>query len=155
VPISPHPPARLASRQPSQSKSRKAWNLTPRSADSRRVSRSRFSLELPACSGLEASTAPKRHNNPHTPLAVLLRHSFKRFCSSSNMFKRSFASKDRVGKISKPAKRSFNEKKQKMLEKMDSPMDERYHDRRRRQQDEKLTSPSLVSRRLSPAQSSL
>jgi len=41
------------------------------------------------------------------------------------MFKRSFASKDRVGKVTKPAKRSFNENlKQKMLEKMDSPMAE-------------------------------
>jgi hypothetical protein len=39
------------------------------------------------------------------------------------MFKRSFASKDRVGKVVKPAKRSFNESlKQKMLEKVDSPM---------------------------------
>jgi hypothetical protein len=39
------------------------------------------------------------------------------------MFKRSFASKDRVGKITKTPKRSFNEKQQaKMLEKMDSPM---------------------------------
>jgi hypothetical protein len=39
------------------------------------------------------------------------------------MFKRSFASKDRVGKVTKPAKRSFNDNlKQKMLEKMDSPM---------------------------------
>jgi hypothetical protein len=39
------------------------------------------------------------------------------------MFKRSFAAKDRVGKVTKPAKRSFSEGlKQKMLEKMDSPM---------------------------------
>jgi len=39
------------------------------------------------------------------------------------MFKRSFASKDRAGKISKPAKRSFREEvKQKMLEKVDSPV---------------------------------
>jgi hypothetical protein len=38
------------------------------------------------------------------------------------MFKRSFASKDRVGKITKTPKRSFNEKQQaRMLEKMDSP----------------------------------
>jgi len=64
------------------------------------------------------------------------------------MFKRSFASKDRVGKLSKPAKRSFNEKQQKMLEKMDSPMDERYHNRRRRLQDEELTS---LSHSLSPS----
>jgi len=69
------------------------------------------------------------------------------------MFKRSFASKDRVGKISKPAKRSFNEKQQKkMLEKMDSPMDERYADHHpRRRKHEVLTSlspslsPSLTS----------
>ena len=58
------------------------------------------------------------------------------------MFKRSFASKDRVGKITKPAKRSFNEKQQKMLEKMDSPMVERYRGRARMRQDEELTSPS-------------
>jgi hypothetical protein len=39
------------------------------------------------------------------------------------MFKRSFASKDRAGKITKPAKRSFREEvKQKMLEKVDSPV---------------------------------
>jgi hypothetical protein len=39
------------------------------------------------------------------------------------MFKRSFSTKDRVAKVSKPAKRSFNDNlKQKMLEKMDSPM---------------------------------
>lgn len=41
------------------------------------------------------------------------------------MFKRSFASKDRVGKVTKQPKRSFRENiqaKQKMFEKMDSPM---------------------------------
>lgn len=39
------------------------------------------------------------------------------------MFKRSFASKDRAGKNTKPAKRSFREEvKQKMLEKVDSPV---------------------------------
>jgi hypothetical protein len=39
------------------------------------------------------------------------------------MFKRSFASKDRVGKATKLSKRSFREEtKKKMLEKMDSPM---------------------------------
>ena len=39
------------------------------------------------------------------------------------MFKRSFASKDRAGKITKPAKRSFREEvKQKMLEKVDNPV---------------------------------
>jgi hypothetical protein len=39
------------------------------------------------------------------------------------MFKRSFASKDRAGKITKPAKRSFRETtKQKMLERLDSPI---------------------------------
>jgi len=39
------------------------------------------------------------------------------------MFKRSFASKDRAGKITKPAKRSFREEvKQKMLDKVDSPV---------------------------------
>jgi hypothetical protein len=39
------------------------------------------------------------------------------------MFKRSFASKDRAGKITKPVKRSFREEvKQKMLEKVDSPV---------------------------------
>ena len=38
------------------------------------------------------------------------------------MFKRSFSSKDRVGKTSKPSKRSFrDEARQRMLEKMDSP----------------------------------
>jgi len=112
------------------------------SADSRKVPRSRFSLEYPGCSGLEASTAPARHQNPYAPLAVLLRRSFKRFRSSPNMFKRSFTSKDRVGKLSKPAKRSFNEKQQKMLEKMDSPMVERYRGRPRMRQGEELTSPS-------------
>jgi len=49
------------------------------------------------------------------------------------MFKRSFASKDRAGKISKPSKRSFREEvKQKMLEKLDSPKSE-------------STSPNLTS----------
>lgn len=39
------------------------------------------------------------------------------------MFKRSFASKDRAGKITKPAKKSFREEvKQRMLEKVDSPV---------------------------------
>jgi hypothetical protein len=43
------------------------------------------------------------------------------------MFKRSFASKDRAGKITKPSKRSFRDdvKKQKMLERLDSPKSER------------------------------
>jgi len=42
------------------------------------------------------------------------------------MFKRSFASKDRAGKITKPAKRSFREEaKQRMLERLDSPKSER------------------------------
>jgi hypothetical protein len=41
------------------------------------------------------------------------------------MFKRSFASKDRAGKITKPAKRSFRDDvKQKMLERLDSPKSE-------------------------------
>lgn len=39
------------------------------------------------------------------------------------MFKRSFASKDRVGKLTKPSKRSFREStKQKLAESLDSPM---------------------------------
>ncbi|KAF2432832.1 hypothetical protein EJ08DRAFT_695232 [Tothia fuscella] len=41
------------------------------------------------------------------------------------MFKRSFASKDRAGKITKPSKRSFRDDvKQKMLERLDSPKTE-------------------------------
>jgi hypothetical protein len=49
------------------------------------------------------------------------------------MFKRSFASKDRAGKITKPAKRSFREEaKQRMLERLDSPKSE-------------STSPNLTS----------
>jgi hypothetical protein len=49
------------------------------------------------------------------------------------MFKRSFASKDRAGKITKPSKRSFrDEVKQKMLERLDSPKSE-------------STSPNLTS----------
>jgi hypothetical protein len=71
------------------------------------------------------------------------------------MFKRSFASKDRAGKITKPAKRSFREEvKQKMLEKVDSPVkSERwvYSLRDRPQCDPNLTyrhsstSPNLTS----------
>jgi len=49
------------------------------------------------------------------------------------MFKRSFASKDRAGKITKPSKRSFRaEAKQRMLERLDSPKSE-------------STSPNLTS----------
>jgi len=49
------------------------------------------------------------------------------------MFKRSFASKERVGKITKPSKRSFREEaKQRMLERLDSPKSE-------------STSPNLTS----------
>jgi hypothetical protein len=51
---------------------------------------------------------------------------FKRFFSSSTMFKRSFASsKDRSGKITKQPKRSFREavKQKQMIEKMDARMD--------------------------------
>jgi len=67
------------------------------------------------------------------------------------MFKRSFASKDRVGKIMKAPKRSFNEKQQvKMLEKMDSPMVEKYdhddaHSKAKLTASTSRLSPSLTS----------
>lgn len=68
------------------------------------------------------------------------------------MFKRSFASKDRVGKITKTPKRSFNEKQQaKMLENMDSPMLEKYDGDDRGHQDDDLTAPSRLSPSLTSA----
>jgi hypothetical protein len=55
--------------------------------------------------------------------AALLCRSFLEVVSSVMMFKRSFASKDRVGKLTKPSKRSFREDiKQKMAESLDGPM---------------------------------
>jgi hypothetical protein len=68
------------------------------------------------------------------------------------MFKRSFASKDRAGKMTKPSKRSFRDDvKQKMLERLDSPKSERCVESRSSLVLTKLTSSLSTSPKLTSA----